>query len=75
MGIRILLLSPVGDIREVYCNELNKIGVNTDVVTTLRELYDSMAQNSYNGIVLDLSTKLKSSREENDLVRNILEKC
>ncbi len=73
MGMRILLLSPVGDIRQVYCNELSMIGINADVVATFRELYDSMAQNSYNGIVLDLNTKLKSSREENNLVRNILE--
>ncbi len=74
MDIQIVLLSPIGEIRQVYCDELRKIGIQPDVVTTFKELYDTMVQNFYNGIILDLKTKLKAPREESNLVMNILER-
>lgn len=74
MSMRILLLSPEGEKRQVYCNELHKVRIQFDIVDTFRDLYDSMAENPYNGIVLDLNSKLKSPKEETDLVKDILEK-
>jgi Tfp pilus assembly protein PilZ len=74
MAMRIVLLSPLGEIRQVYCDELKKNGINPDVVTNFKELYDTMAQNSYNGIVLDFKTKLKAPKEEVNLVMNIIER-
>lgn len=74
MSMRILLLSPEGEKRQVYCNELNKVHIQFDIVDTFRELYDSMAKKPYNGIVLDLSLKLRSPKEEMNLVQDILQK-
>lgn len=74
MDMQIVLLSPIGEIRQVYCDELSKIGIQPDIVTTFNELYGSMTQNSYNGIVLDLKTKLKAPREESNTIIKILDR-
>ncbi len=74
MDMRVILLSPVGEIREAYCEELSKIGIQPDVVTTFKELYGSMIQNSYNGVMLDIKTKVQTHEEENTAIMNILER-
>ncbi len=72
--MRVVLLSPIGEIRKAYCEELSKIGIQPDVVATFKELYDSMTQNSYNGVILDLKTKVQTHEEENATIMNILER-
>ncbi len=72
--MRVVLLSPIGEIRKAYCEELSKIGIQPDVVATFKELYDSMIQNSYNGVILDLKTKVQAHEEENTAIMSILER-
>ncbi|MBM4054864.1 MAG: PilZ domain-containing protein [Planctomycetes bacterium] len=77
MYIRLLLVSPEGEIRKVYTQAINSSGVqgvHYDAVATFKDLYDAMARVPYNGILIDLNTHLRAPKEELNLVENILEK-
>lgn len=74
MTMRMLLVCPEGETREAYTNAINKLGVQYDTVATFKELYYAMAAVPYNGILVDLNTKLRAPKEELSLVENILEK-
>ncbi len=72
--MRVVLLSPIGEIRKAYCKELSRIGIQPDIVATFKELYDSMTQVSYNGVLLDIKTKVQAREEENTAIMSILER-
>ena len=74
MGIKLLLLSPEGDVREAYHNKIGKLDVQFDTVASFKELYDAMAHNPYNGVMVDLNAKLRAPREETVLAMDILER-
>jgi hypothetical protein len=70
----LILVSPEGEMRNAYAKAIDPIGVRYDTVATLQELYYAMEKVPYNGILIDLATKLKTPHEELNLVENILEK-
>lgn len=73
MDSRLLLLSPEGEIRQAYHSEIEKLNIQFDTVLTFKELFTIMAKRPYNGIMLDLNTKLRAPKDEIDLVKDILE--
>lgn len=73
MDNKLLLLSPEGEIRQAYHNLINKLGVQFDTVRTFKELYYAMSKVPYNGIMVDLNTKIRTPRKELAQVENILE--
>ena len=71
MSIRLALVSPEGEIRDIYARAIKALDVQYDVVTTFKELYYSMEKVPYNGILIDLATKMKAPHDMG-LVENIL---
>jgi Tfp pilus assembly protein PilZ len=74
MDIKLLLLSPEGEIRQAYHDVINKLGVQYDTVSSFKELYNAMAKVSYHGIMIDLNAKLRAPKDELGPVKKILER-
>lgn len=73
MNIRLLLISQDGTARRAYLDALNKSGVQADVVSSFSEIYKLLAENLYNGVMVDLKTKIRSSGREKEMAIKILE--
>ncbi|MBW1782167.1 MAG: PilZ domain-containing protein [Deltaproteobacteria bacterium] len=73
MGIRIVLVSMEGEARQAYLDALKPFGVEVDTVSSFRELRRLMTDNFYNGVMLDLKTKIKGQKEDEELAYEILE--
>lgn len=73
MDIRILLVAREGDACGKYQEAIEKLGVQCDTVSTLKELYHAVIETPYNGMMIDLFTKMKASPEEKTLVQEILD--
>lgn len=73
MPVRLLLLSPEGESNDSYQNEIKKFNVELETVVTFKELFDTMSETPYCGILLDLNAKLRAPKNEYDLVRTILD--
>ncbi|MBN1981958.1 MAG: PilZ domain-containing protein, partial [Chitinivibrionales bacterium] len=56
-----------------YEHEIIRCNVSYDVVHTLTDLYQKLLHNAYNGILIDLPTKMMATHEENILVHNELQ--
>ncbi len=72
MSIRLALVSPEGEIRDIYNRAIKALDVQCNVVATFKELYYSMEKVPYNGILIDLATKMKAPHDDLDLVENVL---
>jgi len=73
MSIKLALVSPVGEIRDIYARAIKALDVQYDVVTTFKELYYAMEKVPYNGILIDLAAKMKAPHDDLGLVENVLE--
>lgn len=74
MSMKLALVSPEGENRNVYARAIEAVGVQYDVVTTFKELYYAMEKVPYNGILIDLATKMKAPHDDLGFVENVLEK-
>ena len=72
MSIRLALVSPEGEIRDIYNRAIKALDVQCNVVATFKELYYSMEKVPYNGILIDLATKMKAPHDDLGLVENVL---
>lgn len=72
MSIRLALVSPEGEIRDIYVRAIKALDVQYDVVTTFKELYYAMEKVPYNGILIDLAAKMKAPHDDLGLVENVL---
>jgi Tfp pilus assembly protein PilZ len=73
MDTRLVLACTEGVAREKYHEALKKLGVRLDTVSSLKELYHAMSRTPYNGVMIDIITKIKASQEEKNLVHAVLE--
>lgn len=73
MNIRIILVSMEGDARQAYLDAIKPFGVQVDTVSSFKELYKLLTENFYNGVMVDLKTKIKEQRENKQLDYEILE--
>ena len=73
MNAKLILVSKEGDDRSHYVNHLQKMGVLLDVVSSFGELHQAMTHNAYQGIVIDLVTRMKTPKHEKDIANEILE--
>lgn len=72
MGIRLILVCKEGPARQAYFHEANAIGVEVDCVATFGELFKAMLNNAYQGVMVDVVTSIKASREEKGITNEIL---
>lgn len=73
MGARIILVSMEGKARQAYLEALKPFGIQVDTVSSFEELRKSMTENLYNGVIIDLKTKIREQGEDNELVHEVLE--
>lgn len=73
MNIRVILVSREGHEKQAYLNAIKPLGIQIDTVSTFTELHRALADNLYNGVMVDLVTKIKGSREEKELIHRVLE--
>ena len=60
MSIRVLLICREGIARQKYLDACKGFEVLIDIASTYQELLDSAVNNPYNGMMVDIPTKLKS---------------
>ncbi len=72
MSIKLALVSPEGENRDIYARAIKALDVRCDVVATFKELYYAMEKVPYNGILIDLAAKMKAPHDDLGLVENVL---
>ena len=73
MGAKLILVCRDGEARQAYLNEAKTIGVQVDVVSTYGELFNTMIETPYQGVMVDLITSMKASKEEKGMAQEIIE--
>jgi Tfp pilus assembly protein PilZ len=73
MDTRVLLVCSEGVARDKYQEGLRNSGVQLDTVSSLEELYDAMVKTPYNGVLIDIITKIRASQDEKVLIHTVLE--
>jgi Tfp pilus assembly protein PilZ len=73
MSTKILLVCKEGASLQNYLDEANGRGVQIDVATTTKEFYDATIETPYNGVMIDMPTKIKDFRADREKVDNILQ--
>ncbi len=73
MSVKVILVCKEGAAREAYLNETKKNGVEVDTVSSFGELFQAMITNPYQGVLIDLITSMKASREEKGMAQEILD--
>ena len=69
---RILLVAQPGDACTLYETALQRSGVQVDTVAAIDTFYGAVTHFAYNGIVIDIPTKIKALSDHKDLVYSIL---
>jgi hypothetical protein len=69
---RILLVAQPGDACTLYETALQRTGVQLDTVAAIDTFYGAVTHFAYNGIVIDIPTKIKALSDHKDLVYSIL---
>ncbi len=68
-----MLVCKEGEAKEAYLKETKSIGVEVDVVPTYDELFKKMINDPYQGIMVDLVTNIKASKEEKFIAQEALQ--
>ncbi|MBF0610331.1 MAG: PilZ domain-containing protein [Magnetococcales bacterium] len=74
MAMRLILVSNRSDATEAYRSNIHDDDVIMDVVDSFYALYQKLARESYQGVLIDMPTKIKAPHEEKDLVNEVLER-
>ena len=69
---RILLVAQPGDACILYETALLRSGVQVDTVAAIDTFYGAVTHFAYNGVVIDIPTKIKALSDHKDLVYSIL---
>ena len=73
MDTRVILLCGEGVARDQYQAAIRRLGVQLDTVSSLKALYDAMGRTPYNGVLIDILTKIKAPQDEKVLLHAVLE--
>ena len=73
MNTRVILVSEDGHAKQVYINALERLDVHVDIVPSFAELYGALLRTPYHGIMIDLPTKIRAPKSEQELVHEVLE--
>ncbi len=71
---RILLVAQPGEACALYEAALHRTGVRLDTVASTGAFYGAVTHHAYNGLVIDIPTKIKALSDHKDLVYSILER-
>lgn len=71
---RILLVAQPGEACYLYEAALRRTGAQVDTVGSIDAFYGAVTHHAYNGLVVDIPTKIKALSEHKDLVYSILDR-
>ncbi|MDJ0719989.1 MAG: PilZ domain-containing protein [Desulfobacterales bacterium] len=71
---RILLIVQQGAARDRYRREILETGACIDTAASIEEFQGALTQSAYNGIVIDIPTKIQAMNRHKALVHSILER-
>ncbi len=74
MGIRVLLIAREGEAREKYQEAITGLGVEVVAVSSLKKTDSARMDLSYQGVIIDMRTKIEILKDENELVYTALRK-
>lgn len=69
---RILLVAQPGEACTLYESALHGIGALVDTVASIDKFFGAVTHFAYNGVVIDIPTKIKALSEHKDLVYSIM---
>jgi Tfp pilus assembly protein PilZ len=72
MSIKIVLAVNNEYVRKSYLKEFKKYQVQIDTVASLGELYEVLTKTAYNGIMLDVPTRIMATADERILVQEAM---
>jgi hypothetical protein len=73
MSIKLMLLCKEGEAKDAYLKEANAIGLELDVAPSYDELFKKMANELYQGVMIDLATNIKASKQEKFFAQEALQ--
>lgn len=73
MSVRLLLVCKEGEARQAYLDATKPLCVHIDTVSSFMEVYKTMVDNPYNGVMVDVLTKTKAAKNDKALVHEVLE--
>lgn len=73
MAIKLILVCKEGPAKQAYLRETAAIGAEVDTVETFGDLFKAMIMTAYQGVLVDLVTSVRSSREEKGIAQKILD--
>lgn len=73
MSSKVLLVCQESEAKQAYLRELEATAAEVDVAASFGEVLKGMADTAYQGVVIDLITSIKASKEEKGLLHEILE--
>lgn len=74
MDVRVLLIAEEGESRENYIQAFQSAGAAYDVVVSFESFLECVSETPYNGLVLDIPTKMKAFRQHQDFARRVVDK-
>ncbi|MBN2468917.1 MAG: PilZ domain-containing protein [Deltaproteobacteria bacterium] len=72
MDTRVVLVAREGEARNAYIREIRRCGVHVDTVSSFQDLRRMMTEVPYNGVLVDLETKIKAPANEKRISHEIL---
>ena len=73
MSVKLILVCKEGNARQAYLKEAKYLDCTVTVVPSFTELFQELRSAPYQGIMIDLITGMKASREEKGIVQEALE--
>ena len=73
-ALRILLIVRHGAARDRYRREIGRTGAHIDTAAKIEDVQGALTQSAYNGIVIDIPTKIQAMNRHKALVNSILER-
>ena len=70
----ILLIAQKGAARDLYRRDIRRTGTRVDTVASIEDFQGAVMQSAYNGIVIDIATKIQAMNRQKDLLSNILDR-
>jgi hypothetical protein len=71
---RILLIAQEGPARALYERVIREVGAMVDTVASIGDFQGAVTNAAYNGIVIDIPTKIQALNRHKDLVSSILDR-
>jgi hypothetical protein len=59
MSIRVLLVCVEGTAQQEYLRASKELGAQIDIASSLNEFYEAVTRTPYNGLMIDMFTKIK----------------